>query len=191
MKGRILVTGGSGFIGSHLIDALLERGCEVSDFGRTRYCGDVPFFKGDITRLESVRQALGGEEFDTVFHLVGLKSGNPGNLDMVNRAGTANLLERVKFKRIILSSTGAVYSPSPNPVSEDSPKSPVFPYGISKLAAEELIQNASGNFVFLRLFNVYGPRDDMVVSKFVERTRTYLSMAAETKPGISFTLKTL
>lgn len=179
---RILVTGGAGFIGSHLTKALLENGNQVIvidnlSSGRFESLPTHPrlrFLKADILDFALVDKVM--KQIDFVFHLAEYIPNTSGHVikysmnkpqeDLkVSGIGTVNILEaaRKAQARVVFTSTAAVYGePIENPVRENSPKNPISPYGASKLAAEvycRLYHKIHGlPVVITRLFNVYGPR---------------------------------
>src|SRR5512143_2620633 len=143
---RVLVTGGTGFLGSHLVESLLEDpGCEVfalaRDPSKPRWLegiDGVRFLAGDLRNLPGLPAGL-----DCVYHLAGLtKTLKPSEYYSVNRDGTANLLRALEGQRkplrfVHLSSLAAAGPSSPGRgIREDDPPHPVSPYGESKLAAE-------------------------------------------------------
>jgi len=174
------VTGGAGFIGSHLVDRLMREGYEITvldnlSTGRienVQHNLNNPRFnliKGDVQNSRHVKRAI--EDVDTVFHLAAFVNvprsmENPMLADNVNVRGTLNLLRaslRRDMARFIYMSTCAVYGEARYlPLSEDHPTDPLSPYGISKLAAEQYCRVFNRAFdlktVCLRCFNVYGPR---------------------------------
>jgi UDP-glucose 4-epimerase len=171
----VLVTGGAGFIGSHLVRALLERGDRVrvldnlSTGQRANLVGlDPELTVGDIRDLETVRRALQG--VDQVFHLAAMISpaesmADPLTCYAVNLTGTLNVLLAGRDAGVggaVLASSAAVYGNAEGSVSEASPTRPRSPYGDSKLAMEgagRLFHTAYGlPVVSLRFFNAYGPR---------------------------------
>ena len=190
-----LVTGGAGFIGSHLVEALLQQGQRVRVFdnlatGRLENLAPVrphiEFVQGDIRDEAVVEQAMAGVEL--VFHLAALVSvpqsmARPHEAESINVVGTLNLLQAARaagVRRLMLSSTCAIYGDEPTlPKIESMPPQPQSPYAISKLAAEQYCQLFAAAFgletVVLRYFNVFGPRQDPaspysgVISIFVER----------------------
>jgi UDP-glucose 4-epimerase len=183
---RALVTGGAGFIGSHLVDALVARGDDVLvlddlSSGRTdNLAGALALgarlVEADITDAEAVRAAFSQQRPEVVFHLAAQidvrRSVDDPIFDLgVNVGGTINLLEAAReagSPRFVFASTGgAIYGEGDGrelPLSEDAERKPDAPYGQSKLAAEGylfLYQRLYGvPTVALRLGNVYGPRQD-------------------------------
>jgi nucleoside-diphosphate-sugar epimerase len=177
---RILVTGGAGFIGSHIVDRLIEEGLDVTvidnlDTGRVENMShhknkkNFRFIKGDIRDLELVKKALKG--IDAVFHEAALASvtfsvEKPILSNDINVVGTVNLLKasvESGVKRFIFASSAAIYGDAKSPLKKESATpNPTSPYGVSKLAAESyarVFHKAYGlETVSLRYFNVYGPR---------------------------------
>jgi UDP-glucose 4-epimerase len=177
---RVLVTGGAGFIGSHLVDKLAELNHEVTILDNL-YTGrmeniekhmqnkNVHFVKGDIRNFKSVKECV--NNVDAVFNLaaiisVPLSIKNPLLTNDVNVAGTMNLLKASldsNIKRFIQASSAAIYGDAKIlPVREDFAPKPLSPYAASKLSAEAYamaFHEAYGlETVCLRYFNVYGPR---------------------------------
>jgi UDP-glucose 4-epimerase len=176
--GRAVVTGGAGFIGSHLVEALLRRGARVAviddlSSGRAENLaavGDrVELARLDLAR-EDARPPLAGA--DTVFHLAGYadipRSVHEPRRDFEKNAmATLNLLEAVReaapLARVLFASSAAVYGVgSERPLREDDPPAPAAPYGVSKMAAERYVEIYARLYrlrtASLRLFPVYGPR---------------------------------
>jgi UDP-glucose 4-epimerase len=174
---RAIVTGGAGFIGSHLVDALLARGDEVTVFDdlstgrRERVNEGARLVEGDVRDAAAVEDvfAAGAE---VCFHLAAQAnvrvSVERPDFDLeVNALGTVRVLEAAGRQgvQIVLASTGgAIYGECERPAAEGAPRRPVSPYGASKLAAEEYLAaynrlQGSGH-VSLRYGNVYGPRQD-------------------------------
>ncbi len=172
---RALVTGGAGFIGHHLVRALLARGLEVTvlddlSLGRRE---NVPpearFVEGDVRDPDAVTVALAGA--DCVFHeaaIVSIRASVEGFVHDgdVNLMGTLNLLQCMAdggVRRAVFASSMAVYadSPTPAPLREDAPTVPISPYGVAKLAAERYWLMMCAHFgiegAALRYFNTYGP----------------------------------
>lgn len=176
----ILVTGGAGFIGSHLVDRLLNEGFEVTvidnlDTGRLKNIAHrqddkkFHFIKGDIRDFILVKEAI--KDIDAVFHEAALASvtlsvETPIITNDINVTGTLNLLKAssdLHVKRFIYASSAAVYGDTPYPQKrENMAPNPTSPYGVSKLAAENYVKLFHKLYgletVSLRYFNVYGPR---------------------------------
>jgi UDP-glucose 4-epimerase len=183
---RALVTGGAGFIGSNLVDALLERGEDVSvldDLSTGRRENLEPALaagarldEADITDPGAVARCIEERKPEVVFHLAAQIDVRRSVADPVfdlgvNAGGTINLLraaERGGIRRLVFASTGgAIYGEGagrPLPLAEDAECRPDAPYGQSKLAAEGYLALSSRQHglsaVALRLGNVYGPRQD-------------------------------
>jgi UDP-glucose 4-epimerase len=188
---RALVTGGAGFIGSHVADALLARGDEVtilddlSDGKREHVPDGARFVEGDI---RDPAYAFAESRPEAVFHLAAQKDvrvsvARPDFDADVNVVGTVRILEaaREHGAQIVFSSTGgAIYGECEEPAREDKPREPLAPYGASKLAGEEYLATYNrlygARHVSLRYGNVYGPRQDPhgeagVVAIFFNRLR--------------------
>lgn len=179
MAMKILVTGGAGFIGSHVVDRLILEGNEVvvvdnlSTGKRKHVNKKAVFYKMDI-QSKRIDKVLRNERPRVLIHLaaqmnVRHSTENPQFDAQVNILGTINLLEHAVRhgvrKVTFASSGGAIYGEQEVfPAPENHRTEPVSPYGISKLAGEKYLAyfaNATGlRFVALRLANVYGPRQD-------------------------------
>src|SRR5215213_11285394 len=193
MSGRVLVTGGAGFIGSHIAEAYLRDKWEVTvldDLSRGHQANDpkgAPFVRADI-RSPEARQAVATGRFDVVNHHaaqidVRVSVDRPAFDSHINVVGFVNLLEGAGeggVKRVIFASSGGVVYGDPEviPTPETAPKLPVSPYGVSKLSGEYYLRavGALRGFqgVAMRYANVFGPRQDPkseagVVSIFVSR----------------------
>ncbi len=177
---KILVTGGAGFIGSHLVDRLVKEGFGVKiidnlSSGRlenlAQYRGDprVEVVMGDLKKMEDALKAVDG--VDAVFHFaanpeVRVSTTNPETHFNENVVATFNLLEAMRrkdVKELVFASSSSVYGePEQIPVSEDAPIRPVSVYGASKAACENLIHAYTKLYgvkaVILRYANVVGPR---------------------------------
>jgi UDP-glucose 4-epimerase len=186
----VVVTGGGGFIGSHLTERLVNIGADViilDDFSSgheeslTAIRDRITVIGGDIRNRELVREAL--ENASLVFHLaanadVPRSVQQPRHDFDVNANGTQIILEESKdsdVDRVVFASSAAVYGhPQYTPIDEDHPLEPVSPYGASKLAGERLAlaynKTYDINVSILRIFNTYGPRQPRyVMFDFLEK----------------------
>ena len=172
---RAVVTGGAGFIGSHVVEALLARGDEVhvldnlSKGKRERVAAGAELHVGDIRDPDAVFDAVRPE---AVFHLaaqadVRLSVEHPEVDADVNVLGTVRILEAARRHgaKVIFSSTGgAIYGECTGPASETAERQPLAPYGTSKLCGEEYLATWNRlhgtEHVSLRFANVYGPRQE-------------------------------
>src|SRR2546423_7745664 len=196
---RILVTGGAGFIGSHLVEKLLGEGHEVSildDFNdfydpqikRENIAGvakNVTVHHVDLRDASAVRKLFGGEKVDSIVHLAARAGVRPSIQDPqlycdTNVAGTLHLLEAARVagvKRFIFASSSSVYGISKTvPFSEDQHLTQtISPYAATKIAGEFLCSTFSHLYgmrvVALRYFTVYGPRlrPDLAIHQFTRR----------------------
>jgi UDP-glucose 4-epimerase len=173
---RAIVTGGAGFIGSHVVEALLARGDEVTvvddlSNGKHENVPDgVRLVEEDIR--QGLREAFADARPEVCFHLaaqvdVRVSVDRPAHDASVNVLGTIEALEaaREHEARVVFSSTGgAIYGECDGPASETSERRPLAPYGVSKLAGEEYLAAYNRLYgtrhVALRYGNVYGPRQD-------------------------------
>ena len=180
---KVLVTGGSGFIGSHLAEELLAKGCEVrvfvhyNSFNRWGWMDYLPaekrnnieIFTGDIRDPNGVREAMKG--CDTVFHLAALigipySYHSPDTYVDTNVKGTLNILQaarQLEVSRIIHTSTSEIYGTAQFvPITEEHPVNPQSPYAATKASADFLALTFFRSFntpvVVVRPFNTYGPR---------------------------------
>lgn len=190
---KILITGGAGFIGSHLVDRLLEMGNKVIVYdnfdefylGKERNIEhnltnrNFKLIKNDILNFKTLNSAL--KKVDIVFHEaaqcgVRYSIENPEKANRVNVDGTLNVLiaaKKNKVKKLIVASSSSVFgNPIYAPMDENHPTNPNSPYGVSKLAAEKYcisFHEVYGmDIVCLRYFSVYGPRGrpDQVIHIF-------------------------
>lgn len=193
----VLVTGGAGFIGSHLVERLLKEDYSVVvvddlSSGKTENLDlrnrRLLFLRGDIRDREFIKKAL--KDVEVVFHLAALVDvafsvQNPMVVNQVNVCGSLNILEesiKNNVKKFIYASSCAVYGePLYLPIDEEHPTNPLSPYAVSKLAVEKYCQVFNRLYGFktvcLRLFNVYGPRQESefysgVISQFIRRLRS-------------------
>ncbi len=196
-----LVTGGAGFIGSHLVDELLAGGCRVTvlddlSSGRIENLdqagGKIDFIQGDIRDTDTVLKAA--QECEAVFHLAAMVSvpqtvADPLLSSTVNIMGTATVLEAARRKNtrfFVLASSCAAYGDDPHqPKTEQMPTIPLSPYALQKLTAEQymsLYHRIYGiSAVSLRFFNVYGPRQDPS-SPYSGVISIFMNKALEGKP---------
>jgi UDP-glucose 4-epimerase len=172
---RAIVTGGAGFIGSHVVDALVARGDEVtvldnlSTGRRENVDAGARLIEGDIT---AAREAFADARPEICFHLaaqadVRVSVERPDFDAEINLLGTIHVLEAARGHgaQVVLASTGgAIYGECDGPADEESPRRPLAPYGASKLSAEEYLATYNRLYdtghVALRYGNVYGPRQD-------------------------------
>jgi UDP-glucose 4-epimerase len=192
---EVLVTGGAGFIGSHLTERLLGMGASVTVYDRFDdfYPGKEknlagaaghPHFrlvKGDILDADRLDSVMGGVE--VVFHEagqagIGFSVKHPRQANLVNVDGTLNVLSLAKkhgVRRVVNASSSSIFGqPEYLPIDESHPTNPTSPYGVSKLAAEQygraFYRVYGTDVVSLRYFSVYGPRGrpDQVIDKFTK-----------------------
>jgi UDP-glucose 4-epimerase len=196
-KNTTIVTGGAGFIGSHLAEELVKRGYRVTvldDLSTGKRAniqplltqGDIQFIEGSVTDLPLLTRLF--HDVSYVFHLAAIPSvprsmENPLASHGVNATGTLNVLlaaKHNKVRKVVYASSSAVYGDTPTlPKKEEMSPNPQSPYAVSKLAGEYYCQVFSRVFDFatvcLRYFNVYGPRQDpssqyaAVVPRFMDR----------------------
>jgi len=195
MAQKILVTGGAGFIGSHLVEALVDAGGHVTvidnlSTGRLEnlagFVDRISFVEGDIRDLALLERLADG--CNAVFHQAAVVSvpltvKDPVGSAHVNEIGTVNVLEACRRRRVesvVLASSCAVYGDSPQlPKTEAMRPRPLSPYAVQKLAGEHhatvFAERYGLKAVCLRYFNVYGPRQDPsspysgVISIFMDR----------------------
>ena len=169
---RAIVTGGAGFIGSHVVDALLARGDDVLVLDDLSNGKPENLPEGAQLEVVDIREPLDFEGAEVCFHLaaqvdVRVAVERPEHDAQVNVLGTVNVLEAARRQgtQVVFASTGgAIYGECDGPVAEEAPRRPVSPYGVSKLAAEEYLAAYNRLYgtshVSLRYANVYGPRQD-------------------------------
>jgi UDP-glucose 4-epimerase len=195
-----LVTGGAGFIGSNIVEALVKRGDQVrvlDDFSTGRRenlegLRGVEVVEGDLRDAATVRRAVKG--VDGVFHQAALRSvprsvDDPLSSNDVNVTGTLVLLlacREAGVRRVVYASSSSVYGDDPAlPKVETLPTAPISPYAVSKLAAEHYCQTFAKLYrletVSLRYFNVFGPRQNPE-SKYSAVIPRFLAQALEGEP---------
>jgi UDP-glucose 4-epimerase len=177
---KALVTGGAGFIGSHLVEALVSGKCKVTvvdnlssgSLSNIEPLKDrITFYRGDIRQRDILEKAARG--CDVIFHLAAMVSvpqtvDNPVESAEINDIGTLNVFEAARSqnaRRIVFSSSCAVYGDAPElPKTEDMNPNPTSPYAVQKLSAEHYARIYDELYglesVCLRYFNVFGPRQD-------------------------------
>lgn len=178
---KILVTGGAGFIGSHVVDCFIDAGHDVAIVdnlwkhggGRMENVNpQASFYKMDI-RDDTLINIFEKERPEVICHhaaqhSVKISTDNPQYDAQANILGLLNLLEcavQLKCRKFIFASSGAIYGAAENmPITEDTPQRPVSPYGITKMASEHYLRVWNEmyglDFTVLRYGNVYGPRQD-------------------------------
>lgn len=174
---KALVTGGTGFVGSHLIEALRRRGDDVTALVRSPERAKalaplgVRLLVGDLHATEALAQAVADQ--DVIYHVAGLVAAwNEADFLRGNRDGTANLLAAAQAAghpvRFVLVSSMAAGGPAPlgAPLIGSAPPRPVTAYGRSKLAAEALVRASNLPWTIVRPPTVYGPRDREVLKVF-------------------------
>jgi UDP-glucose 4-epimerase len=191
---RYVVTGGAGFIGSHIVEAIVGSHdvVVVDNFSSgnpknlSSFSDEITTIRGSITDLPLLMDAFEGA--DGIFHLAAIASvaksvDNPLATHETNLSGTLNVLLAARdcgVKNVVLASSSAIYGDDPAlPKCENMPPAPLSPYAVSKLAGENYCRVFSGLFgvktISLRFFNVYGPRQDpcseyaAVIPKFITR----------------------
>jgi nucleoside-diphosphate-sugar epimerase len=176
---NVLVTGGLGFIGSHLVDSLLELDKEVTVFDNFktayRYKKKIPpaikLIKGDIRNYTQILDASSG--IDLIFHIAANANGSISVIDPIydfknNAMGTMNVLfsaVQSNVKRVVYISSASVYGkPQSYPITENHPKKPFIPYGASKymgeIACNSFLKTYKLSVVMCRPFCVYGPGEN-------------------------------
>ncbi|MCK4912669.1 MAG: SDR family NAD(P)-dependent oxidoreductase [Candidatus Omnitrophica bacterium] len=190
---RILVTGGAGFIGSHIVDRLVDLGANVVVLDNLfrgnlknliKSQGKIKFIKGDITNEDDLDLALEG--VDCINHQAALRSvpesmSKPLEYNNVNVTGALKLFLKAKdagIKRVVCASSSAVYGETDSfPEKEDDETNPISPYAATKLIVEKYSQVFNQSYdmeiINLRYFNVFGPRQSLddeyavVIPKFI------------------------
>ncbi len=201
---RVLVTGGAGFIGSHIVEKLVKLKYKVSVYddlstGKLEYLQKhlkkIRFVKASITNISHLKEA--SKSIDCILHQAALRSvpksiDNPLKFDKVNAEGTLNVLlaaKHNKVKKVIFASSSSIYGIVKRlPIVEDMPQNPISPYSVSKLAGEYYCRLFSSKYklptVILRYFNVYGPRQPLESKYAMAIPKFITSLLHDKKPPI-------
>lgn len=205
---KILVTGGAGYIGSHIVQLLCEKGYEVYVFdnlslGRLENIDPrvKEFIKGDVRNPEDLKKAF-SKNIDAVFHFAAWKAAgesmtNPQKYAVNNITGTLSLLNAVvenKVKYFVFSSSAAVYgSPEYLPIDEKHPKNPENYYGYTKLAIEENLEWYSKllglKYAALRYFNATGYDVNGIIKGKEQNPANLCPVVMETASGMRDSMK--
>lgn len=191
---KVLVTGGGGFIGSNIVEELLNKNYEVKvldNFSTGRrenlkpFINDIELIEGDIRSYHTVQKAVRGVE--VILHQAALPSvprsiNDPITTNEVNVGGTLNVLDAAKefgVRRVVFASSSSVYGDNPDlPKNESMKPNPLSPYAVSKLTGEHYLRVFNKLYgietIALRYFNVFGPKQDpssqysAVIPKFIK-----------------------
>lgn len=168
---KVLVTGGSGFIGSHIVDSLVEKNEVVVVDKKTGFTNPkAKYIVADILDLEKMKEIA--KEVDQIFHYAANPSvqesvERPSETFELNVTGTINMLEAARYadvKTFVFASSSTIYGNAPIPTKETTPTSPVSPYGASKAASDAYIAAYSRIYGFNAVScvygNIFGPRSD-------------------------------
>ena len=207
MSKKAVVTGGAGFIGSHITEELLEKGYQVIILDNLTTGSllniepmlrskNVEFVQGSITNLAALRKAFSGADY--VFHQAAVPSvprsvKDPKTSHNVNATGTLNVLLAARdngVKKVVYASSSSIYGDTPTlPKVEDMTPNPISPYAISKLTGEyycQVYQKIYGlKTVSLRYFNVYGPRQNPN-SQYAAVIPLFINLSLEGKSPVIF-----
>jgi len=205
MAYRCLVTGGAGFIGSHLVDGLLAAGHQVrvldnlstaDEDNLAHLAGSLRVLRGDLRDRDVTSAAMA--DVDVVFHLASISSVRRSILDPVesidvNVRGTMQVLQMAQesgVRRVIIASSAAIYGDSDKlPLKETEPPMPLSPYAVHKLACEHLAKVFTQMYgletVALRYFNVYGERQ-RVDAEYAAAIPRFAELLIHNEPPIIF-----
>ena len=203
----VLVTGGAGYIGSHMVVELMESGIETVVFdnlstGNRRAVLCNKFYKGDIRNSDDLNKVFNEEKIDSVIHfaassLVGESVAEPLKYYSNNVCGTSVLLNamiRHNVKNIVFSSTAAVYGEAETmPITENTPINPKSPYGETKLAMERMIDWVSKvseiNYISLRYFNACGANKNGEIGEWRAKETHLIPLILQYVMGLRNSLK--
>ena len=206
---NILITGGAGYIGSHVLKALLEKNSDKITVIDNFYSGSrdalvalesvgkFEFIKCDLADTDLLEEIFSTHKFDAIIHFAAYievfeSMQNPLKYYLNNTANTANLINlALKFgvKKFIFSSTAATYGePESGVVCENSPQNPINPYGNSKLMSEQILKDAAAansdfKFGILRYFNVAGASLDGLIGQNYPNATHLIKVATQTITG--------
>jgi len=196
-----LVTGGAGYIGSHVARLLREQGAQVTILdnfysGHRWAVGDARLVEADVGDRGRVEALLGGERFDALLHFaahiwVGESARDPAKYYRNNTANAAVLFElaaRHGVRHVVFSSTAAVYGEAAGPlIDESAPLAPIAPYGASKMMAERILTDVAAatgqRTAILRYFNVAGAHDDATLGEATPDNSHLVKVACEAASG--------
>jgi UDP-glucose 4-epimerase len=199
---RCLISGGAGYVGSHVVHALRAVGCEVVVLdnlysGHRWAVGDATLVEADIADTATVDEVMAAWRFDALLHFaahiwVGESMANPAKYYRNNTANAVGLFEcaaRHGIRDVVFSSTAAVYGePATIPIPETVPLVPVNPYGASKMMAERILGDIARahdqRVAILRYFNVAGAHDDGAIGEATPDNSHLVKVACESALGL-------
>lgn len=204
---KVLVTGGAGYIGSHVVRQLIAADHEVIVYdnlstGHRWAVPDVPLIEGDLAQREKLSQLMGQGRFEALIHFAASMI-VPESLAMPltyygnntrNTLGLLELIERYRIPWYVFSSTAAVYGePETATVTEQSPLAPINPYGASKMMSERICQDLAAasdlRYVILRYFNVAGAEPQARNGQATPQATHLIKVACEAALGVRSGLK--
>lgn len=202
MKGKVLVTGASGFIGYHLIDGLLQEGYEV--FAAVRPSSDITQLKSfhlgytniDFTSVEAIKRDLEEKQYNYIVHAAGTtKAATEAEYNDINAGYTQNLAKaaaaaNIQLKKFVfissLAALGPRYYEDPVPIKEISLPLPITRYGKSKLLAEDHLKEIQLPLITLRPTAVYGPREKDIFLMFKTLSKGFEPYIGRKKQILTF-----
>ncbi|PZF73913.1 NAD-dependent epimerase/dehydratase family protein [Taibaiella soli] len=202
MKGKVLVTGASGFIGYHLIDGLLREGYEV--YAAVRPSSDITQLKSfklgytniDFTNVEAIKRDLEEKQYDYIVHAAGTtKAATEAEYNDINAGYTLNLAKaaaeaNIQLKKFVfissLAALGPRYYEDPVPIRELSLPLPITRYGKSKLLAEDHLKDIQLPLITLRPTAVYGPREKDIFLMFKTLSKGFEPYIGRKKQILTF-----